>query len=580
MSEEPFKPTDQQKRVIEHEGSAFISACPGAGKTRVLIERAHKLFREEDSGRAIAFLSFTNAAIAELEARLRNSNLLPSPPFPHFIGTFDSFLWHFLIVPFGVPGCETAARLIPDKDSLLVQPFAKAQPLPLECFDRTSHKILFGAAKRRKFDPSRNASITKAYETSAARIRARFMASGELDFYEVRELASQRLKDPTLSPALARVLSARFRELIVDEAQDCNPADLEIINWLRRAGIATKIICDPHQSIYEFRGGVTEDLFAFEKTFEEADRLPLSGNFRSSGHICRAIVAFRAPGNRTSIDEALGKHRDEPPPVHILAYGGKSVPASVGEKFRGLMESLAIDVVDCPVLAATKQSSANAIGLPTGAVKLDLTMRLALSVTNFHFAVGIGDLKVALENLHEVFLQIGGHLDGKTYHQYLESEPMNGTNWKPVILQLAKALRYDPTAFANADEWHQRAKKLLAPHLSPGSTSISRRLPRNASLETALVQLPTSSPAARTIHSVKGMEFPGVCVVMTPNTTKSILEYLVSGAPSDQAENARKIYVGASRAQRVLAIAVPNSQVRRLEALLKSTGTVVNVTKI
>ena len=40
------------------------------------------------------------------------------------------------------------------------------------------------------------------------------------------------------------------------------------------AGIATKVICDPFQSIYDFRGGVTEELIAFGETFDEHDRLP------------------------------------------------------------------------------------------------------------------------------------------------------------------------------------------------------------------------------------------------------------------------------------------------------------------
>lgn len=38
MIAKPFEPTGEQQRVIEHAGSAFISACPGAGKTRVMAD--------------------------------------------------------------------------------------------------------------------------------------------------------------------------------------------------------------------------------------------------------------------------------------------------------------------------------------------------------------------------------------------------------------------------------------------------------------------------------------------------------------------------------------------------------------
>jgi hypothetical protein len=41
---------------------------------------------------------------------------------------------------------------------------------------------------------------------------------------------------------------------------------------------------------------------------------------------------------------------------------------------------------------------------------------------------------------------------------------------------------------------------------------------------------PLSSHPVRAIHSVKGMEFPAVCVVMTTATAKGILDALTGGA--------------------------------------------------
>ena len=56
MNEPPFEPTLEQVKVIEHAGSAIIVACPGAGKTRVMIERARYVLRSPGNGRGIAFL--------------------------------------------------------------------------------------------------------------------------------------------------------------------------------------------------------------------------------------------------------------------------------------------------------------------------------------------------------------------------------------------------------------------------------------------------------------------------------------------------------------------------------------------
>ncbi len=72
-----------------------------------MVERARQLLGGRPTGRGIAFLSFTIAAVSELEDRLRREGLVESPAFPHFIGTFDAFLWQFLIAPFG---CRAALK--------------------------------------------------------------------------------------------------------------------------------------------------------------------------------------------------------------------------------------------------------------------------------------------------------------------------------------------------------------------------------------------------------------------------------------------------------------------------------------
>lgn len=567
-----FTPTDEQMCVIGHDGPAFVSACPGSGKTRVLVERARRLLADRVSGRGIAFLSFTISAVSELEERLHRERLLNTPAFPHFIGTFDGFLWQFLIAPFGAPGCTERPRLIPDKDQRHIQPFAAAQALPLECFDRATGNAIPAALRRHGF----KGKNFKAHETAARRIRARFLEQGDLDFSDVREIALVRLRDPVSSQVLAHALGARFKELIVDEAQDCNPADIEIINWFRAAHVPVKVICDPHQSIYGFRGGVTQELLVFGQSFATNEQLPMTGNFRSSGHIAKAIVALRAPNARTITDKPLGDFRDEPTPVHVLVYPGQSVPASVGVKFRELTEALGLDASECPVLAATRLGSANALGHPADSGRKDLTYRLAVAISDYHYSFELGGRKEALEAVHRIMLEIGGHTADKTYHQYVADAEIESSSWRPRALRLADTLRYDPIRFPTADAWLAEARRLLAPLLPADESSINQRLRRNADLAKALSCAPPSGHCARTIHSVKGMEFPAVCVVMSPRTTKGILDYLSTGSPDDTSEEARKIYVGASRAQRLLAIAAPKSQAARLVSLLQATGASVS----
>jgi hypothetical protein len=67
---------------------------------------------------------------------------------------------------------------------------------------------------------------------------------------------------------------------------------------------------------------------------------------------------------------------------------------------------------------------------------------------------------------------------------------------------------------------------------------------------------------------------------MTSQTAKGILDYLETGNSADHAENSREIYVAASRAERLLAIAIPKSQAKRLTDHISNTGAHVTVVNL
>ena len=397
----------------------------------------------------------------------------------------------------------------------------------------------------------------------------------------MREEVFERLNQLALSTRIAAALAGRFREVIVDEAQDCNPHDLKIISWLRDTKIPVKVVCDPHQSIYGFRGGVTDHLFAFENTLPASERIELTGNFRSSPNICKAIAQFRPPKSCGGSDDPLCPFVFENEPIHIFSYAGRAVPASIGKAFSDLLRQLSIDISSSPILAATIASGAAAVGQPRPTNYRDRTVRLAEAVMSFHFAAGFNDIKVALGSVHEIALELEGHLAELSYHQYLSDNDIEPASWRPKIIALIRELRFDPDHHQDAKAWHAAAKITVERHLNIShSRSISQELKWNAALDNILAVAPDDTAMPRTIHSVKGMEFSAVCVVTTAATLKSILDFLEKGSPAERAEDARKLYVAASRAQRLLVIASPKSQAERLKAHLSTQGAEVTVTDI
>ena len=580
MTEADYAPTKQQQAIIGHEKSAFISACPGAGKTRVMVARAEKLLANKEPGMGVAFLSFTRSAVSELEERLRAANLLPTPSFPHFIGTFDSFIWQFMVSPFGFLELGKPPTLIPDLDAKEIGP-NRARPLPLSCFDPVTNRIIEEAAVRKGFNVAEKEDWQiRGYQTAAQTVRERLLANGTIGFDQARSIAQSLLADRDFSMTLGQALANRFREIIVDEAQDCNPGDLEIISWLKDLRIPVKVICDPQQAIYSFRGGVNDHLTKFSERFAQEEQLPLTGNFRSSPNICKSVSRLRPVNAQDIVDEPLGTYKDCAFKVVLFSYAGQSVSNAIGTAFAERVTALQLDAAQCPVLASTRPSGAKAVGLPSVGPTSDRTLRFAGAVTRFHVVDETSDRKHALETAHAALLSIEGRLDGITYDQYLVAEDITADNWRPDVITIIRQLRWDPDSFADAEAWLVRARELIEPRLVADVGTIAQRMRRHNGLTEILSGSISNGVRAQTIHFAKGRQFPAVCVVLVPQTFGSILSFLTDGSSPEYAEDTRKIYVAASRAEQLLTFAVPRSRVAGFESLLAVSGTEVEIIEI
>jgi len=376
-------------------------------------------------------------------------------------------------------------------------------------------------------------------------------------------------------------LKARFGEIIVDEAQDCNPDDLSIIDWLRNtAAIPTKVVCDPHQSIYGFRGGVSDELFRYASTFSENELLPLTGNFRSSRHICKVVHTFREPSQRGEEDEALGSLKDSDLKVHVLSYSGNSVTTKIGAAFTAIAVDSGIDLEDCRVAAKTRSSGLKAIGAYTDNVGQSLSLRLANAVMKFHNAENPKDQLSAITEVHLITMAVSEKLNGRTYHQAISEDNLEAFNWRGQIVKILQSLSFDVTVGHSRKEWIARARRELSVFLPEGFGTIAQKLRNEAKLDDILGTSPMFDLRARTIHEVKGKQYQGMCVILTTAKAKGILTHLENEPNNSMAEEARELYVAVSRAQKLLVLACPKSQSERLLVHISSSGATVQLTEI
>lgn len=118
---------------------------------------------------------------------------------------------------------------------------------------------------------------------------------GVVDFSDLEHMALDILKDPEAR----ELISSRYKELIIDEYQDCNRVQEAIFTAISN-GHNYIAVGDVKQSIYSFRdacpGLFMNKYSSYQKGDDENSRLiTLSKNFRSSTSVIEAVNSVFAP---------------------------------------------------------------------------------------------------------------------------------------------------------------------------------------------------------------------------------------------------------------------------------------------
>jgi len=221
-----------------------------------------------------------------------------------------------------------------------------------------------------------------------------------------------------------------------------------------------------------------------------------------------------------------------------------------------------------------------AIGAYTGDVGQSLSLRLAGAVMKFHHSKNSRDQFYAITDVHLITMVVSGKLNGRTYHQVISEDNLEVLSWRGQVVKIIQSLRFDATAGHTRDEWIARARNSLGAFLPAGAGTIAQKLQNQAQLDDILGSVPAPGISARTIHEVKGKQYQGVCVVLTTAKANGILTHLEKEPDNSMAEDARELYVAASRAQKLLVFACPKSQSKRLAEHISSSGAAVQVTEI
>ena len=574
---QPPSLSDEQQGLVNHtEGNLFAEACPGAGKTRAIVARYLRRAAEEPR-KGIALLSFTNAAIDEVKGRC--GDLPDALKAPHFVGTFDAFINRFISRPLYVHYYGKTPRFIeswqdtkhgsfrlPDMDRLpdiqldwFMFDYAPDGQLRATLADAWIPPLLARSLKGYVA-----ANRTRLQERAVIRCRTLVTRNGLVSCAASRAMATGLLQRPAFAQRFGQLLANRFSEVIVDEAQDCGPEELAILTLLKYHGVTVVAVADLDQSIFGFRRADPDGVRAF--TRELGTPLPLNGNYRSSPAICALNNSLRS-GIR--IETARGGNASCGLPVLLLEYRKQDEVAAAVDALlavhghpRGEAVVLAHRESDAQACAG---ASSDRDSRSTHAI-----LGIAWAHTILRSGSSTGADRLRALRMVEKAIRSAANVDD-------EDETALDECWlRDAAYRLAASL--DPagsTAKAYAQTVRDYVKQIPWPAgITPkDNLGAFLKAPPDPAWPAPDKEAPAGFPFA-TIHSVKGREFAATVVALPQNlrtdpSNQNVLDHWEHGMDT---EARRVFYVGASRAQKLLILAVHTDHANRVAGLLKRDG--------
>jgi DNA helicase-2/ATP-dependent DNA helicase PcrA len=302
-----------QRTAVTHPLHPLLLACgPGSGKTRILTHRIQWLIEHEGlDPTAILALTFSRAAADELRGRVAQA--LGPRARTLWAGTFHGFgAW--LLRRHGAAVGRTSAFTILDREDTRRLVARLAKELHLE----SDLPTLVEALER-----ARTPSVSLATDPAAATrspivaLRAAYeVRCREANAFDFLDLLTEPLALFAREPAVRGALRARFRAVLVDEAQDLCALQHALVEAVAAPDGALTLAGDDDQAIYGWRGADLTRLHAFEHTYPGGTVLAVGRNYRSTPQIVTAaarliannqgrrakpLVAVRPPGPRPTV---------------------------------------------------------------------------------------------------------------------------------------------------------------------------------------------------------------------------------------------------------------------------------------
>ena len=284
--------SEKQKEIVyASEGTIYVEASAGSGKTRVITERIRYLLGK--TKRQILALTFTNKAGQEIKDRLNDSNI-ENIQQRLFVGTFHGFCQYVLENHGSSIGLSPMPHIFEDNSDRLELISQAIEQVPLyaekynslEAKEKSSFSYraldFISKVKRELIadneyrEHTDDDNIISLYENYQDLLRAQ----NAIDFDDLLLLTYKLFIN---YPRISALYRRSFYAICIDEAQDLNNAQYKLLLALTNSEYKNiMMVGDPKQFIFEFTGSSSDYMSKnFIEDFSPV-KFELHENYRSS----------------------------------------------------------------------------------------------------------------------------------------------------------------------------------------------------------------------------------------------------------------------------------------------------------
>jgi DNA helicase II / ATP-dependent DNA helicase PcrA len=599
------KSEDQLEYVLSSiNQNVFLDACPGAGKTEVVgLKAAYEMKNWNRSPSGITVLTFTNNARDVISDRVMQFVGNKGIGFPHFIGTFDSWLHGYIGHPFGYRYTEfegiekdRSIRLIDDgfydpeswlsnyklrtyyayynsANYLITAPlYANSLRYDLKNdswefkkpFSRSNSYIsdekYFSSKSFKDFRKDKPWLTLNMIKDGFSENKNEFLKNGFATYHDIEIICANIALN---SDELIRKIRERFPIILIDECQDLSWIQLLILQNLVELGTRLHFIGDINQAIWEFRKVEPTEIVEFVKSNKFLKK-NLKQNFRSNQQIVNIC------GQIVKQDESIegNTDNDEDPCIYFF-YDGKN-PQSIPRLFSNYLKVNRMEINNSCIVARGHAMVNRMRPGGTGKIEFKKLLPTALSIW-----------KTDLINSKSEAIECAGKFLSERF--YAHDHRSSNENYCPKSYDSKLKWRLDIASFLNTcfdqqdlinlkqtwkewcKEFNEKIVKIVKgagfqdlrnPVDMKKMTSPISESKKEVSSTLGTVQSATKSKIRiSTIHNVKGETFDAVLLVSNARKGKggNWNEWL----EDNKHENARFAYVASSRPKYLLAWAIP-----------------------